>query len=291
MVEITLRCEGALVVRRKDVLLSSGTRSVEIAENLTMSDLTLSIVSHGHGALLRTLLRDLNQIASLRGASVIITLNVPEERIDHASYPNLRVDLVENPIPMGFSTNHNAAFRRCNSEWFAILNPDLHVTDDVFTRLLATVRRSPRIALVAPVVTDATGAVEDSVRANLTPFAVFRRVFGARRKVPEPTESHEFRWFAGMCLLLRSSAFRAVGGFDERYFLYCEDYDLCARLHLTGYELKLDPTSTVVHEARRSSHSSLRHFRWHLCSLLRVWSSYPVWKIAIGADRGSKSQG
>ena len=250
-------------------------------QGLVVAELTLSIVSHGHGDLLDALLRDLDSLESLRGAAAIVTLNAPGDRVDVSMYPNLRIEVVENRVPAGFAANHNAAFRRCSTEWFAILNPDLRVTSDVFSTLLATAKRSSKIALVAPVVTNKDGAVEDSVRANLTPLSIVRRALVGRRTSPVSPDQRGFRWYAGMCLLVNAAAFRAVGGFDERYFLYCEDYDLCARLHLWGYSLQLDRSSTVIHDARRSSHRSLKHFGWHVESLVRVWLSSPVWKIAI----------
>jgi len=227
------------------------------------------------------LLDDLNRMPSLHGAPVIVTLNIPEQQIDVSSYPNLQLIVVKNRLPLGFSANHNRAFGRCTTDWFVILNPDLRLADDVLPRLLAVAQEKPNTSLVAPLVINEVGDVEDSVRSNLTPLSIARRIFGTRQRFAPFSQSDGFRWFAGMCMLVRADAFRAIGGFDERYFLYCEDYDLCARLHLAGYELRLDPTSAVVHEARRASHTSLKHLYWHVMSLLRVWTSSQVWKIAL----------
>jgi GT2 family glycosyltransferase len=85
-----------------------------------------------------------------------------------------------------------------------------------------------------------------------------------------------------MFLGLRSKAFAAVGGFDPRFFLYCEDYDLCARLYNTGGTLALIPTASVIHDARRDSHRSARHLRWHLKSLVKVWTSSSYWRLVAG---------
>jgi hypothetical protein len=241
-------------------------------------------VSHGQGDLLLLLLRDLNAIPSLRGARVLVTLNVPGDRIDALAYPHLDLATVSNRVPQGFAANHNAAFRQCTTEWFAVLNPDLRVEGDPFTSLLGTGKADPNLGVVAPVVINASGGLEDSVRSNLTPWCIVRRALGrerSHRTRASPDVLGAFRWFAGMFLLFRSSAFRAVQGFDERFFLYCEDYDICARLHLAGCSLKLDPYSTVVHSAQRNSHRSLRHLRWHVQSLVRVWMSRPCWQIAL----------
>ena len=72
-------------------------------------------------------------------------------------------------------------------------------------------------------------------------------------------------------------AWQAMRGFDEGFRMYCEDFDLCARLRLGGYALVQVPEAEVVHAARRSSNRNLRPLAWHVASLLRVWAS-PVYR-------------
>jgi N-acetylglucosaminyl-diphospho-decaprenol L-rhamnosyltransferase len=67
--------------------------------------------------------------------------------------------------------------------------------------------------------------------------------------------------------------FRELRGFDERYFLYYEDVDLCRRLRKRGYEVVLVPSASAVHDARRESHRNLRHLSWHLASIARFLRS------------------
>lgn len=248
--------------------------------HLPLSRLTISIVSHGHGPLVVQLLNDLDLLPSLRGAVVVITLNLLNEQLDTTRIRHLRIELIRNTNPKGFGANHNEAFRRCETEWFGVLNPDLRVTDDVFSELLAAVVDNAGIALVAPRVLNSAGGIEDSVRENLTPWSILKRTLTPHPR-PRPPAGKGFRWYAGMFYLIRSSAYAALGGFDERYFLYCEDYDLCARMYLEGRQLVHMPSVTVVHDAQRNSHRSGRHLRLHLASLLRVWRSTPVWRIAM----------
>ncbi len=70
-------------------------------------------------------------------------------------------------------------------------------------------------------------------------------------------------------MLFRSEVYSELAGFDERYFLYYEDVDLCRRLRRRGYDVRLLPSVSAVHDARRESRRSLRHLRWHLASMLR----------------------
>ena len=75
---------------------------------------------------------------------------------------------------------------------------------------------------------------------------------------------------------MHAQAWRELGGFDTRYFMYGEDVDFCLRLQLAGWRLARAGGASVIHAAQRVSHRSGRHLAWHLRSLLRLWTS-PVY--------------
>jgi GT2 family glycosyltransferase len=75
-------------------------------------------------------------------------------------------------------------------------------------------------------------------------------------------------------MLFRSEAFADVGGFDERFFLYYEDVDICARLWNAGWKVVLQPSVSVVHDARRSSHRDLRYASLHARSMMLYFSKH-----------------
>jgi GT2 family glycosyltransferase len=85
-------------------------------------------------------------------------------------------------------------------------------------------------------------------------------------------------WIPGLFMLFRSDAYRQVEGFDERFFMYGEDFDICARLRLAGWKLQIAEQLQARHDARRASHRSKRHLYWHVTSLLKVWSSAAFWR-------------
>jgi GT2 family glycosyltransferase len=80
-------------------------------------------------------------------------------------------------------------------------------------------------------------------------------------------------------MLLPSKIFAQVAGFDERYFLYYEDVDFCARLRLLGYDIVLCPQAKVFHYAQRDSHDSFKYFVWHVRSMLRFFVSMVFWRV------------
>jgi GT2 family glycosyltransferase len=76
---------------------------------------------------------------------------------------------------------------------------------------------------------------------------------------------------AGMFMLFRSELYRAVKGFNEAYFLYYEDADLCRRLHRAGKSVIYNPKAEIIHDARRASHTNPRLAFHHISSALRYF--------------------
>jgi GT2 family glycosyltransferase len=231
--------------------------------------ISISVVSHGHAELVAQLFDDL-RAHKPAGIEVILTLNIQEALpFDSDSFP-FSVKTIRNTNPRGFAANHNAAFKLAGGNFFCVLNPDIRVTSDPF---LALVRElgNPTIGAVAPLILDPNGAIEDSARPFPTLSSLICKALGAepKRYYEIDEESISPDWVGGMFMLLRRDAFAAVGGFDARYHLYYEDVDLCARLRLAGYDIRLVPSASAVHLARRQSRRDMRYLFWHLRSMIR----------------------
>jgi GT2 family glycosyltransferase len=233
------------------------------------SDLvSISIVSHRHGALVNELLQDIAH--SCRNVEVLLTLNVEERLPFDATSFNIPLRIVRNASAQGFGANHNAAFRRAQGRYFCVLNPDMRLNADPFPVLIEALADS-RVGVAAPRIANPAGETEDSARRFPTLGVIVRKaITGAQHHDYEvANEPLRPEWVAGMFMLFRSEVFRQLGGFDERYFLYYEDVDLCLRLRRLGYDALLEPRAVALHDARRASHRDLRHFLWHARSLTR----------------------
>jgi len=241
---------------------------------------TISIVSHGHGVMVRHLLKDLASQAGIENWLVVMTLNIPEPFEDDV--PGLRMHVIRNSDPKGFGANHNAAAAYAEGPLFAIVNPDIRMVANDTLDQIAGLDWSGRPVLRAPVVVAPDGAHEDSVRRNLSVPNLIVRARSRRTGWEGDPDSGDFFWLAGMFLIVPLARFRALDGFDEQFRLYCEDFDLCARWRIAGGGVELVRGIRVVHDARRDSHRSFRHLRWHLASLMRVWRSGPFWRIVTG---------
>lgn len=237
-----------------------------------------SVVSHGHASMLLDLLQDMAATRSPLD-ELVITLNLGREDASQLEALAARLPFacrfVRNPQPLGFGANHNQAFRTAlpnagPDDVFLVLNPDLRWrADPIFA--LAQAALAIGIGVAAPRVYSASGQVEDSWRETLTPWQLFKR-YGLRQRHAATKPD----WAAGMCLAFRAQAYAEVGGFDQAFFMYCEDMDLGLRLRDAGWQTAFCGDVSVVHAAQRASRKSPQHLRWHVQSLLRFW-----WRRAL----------
>lgn len=250
---------------------------------MSSPSVSISVVSHGQGALVGTLLADLAARVSTP-LEVTVTVNVPETlAFDRARF-DFPIRIIENPAPKGFAANHNAAFHATRGAAFCVLNPDIRVERDPFPELLQCLR-DPSVAVAAPLIRNPAGGIEDSARRFPTPFSLLRKTWSRRIEVDYPIGSETIYpdWVAGMFMLIPREVFASLQGFDERYFLYYEDVDLCARIRLAGKRVVLCPSAVAIHDARRRSMSSLRFARWHASSMTRYllfWATRLAWRRA-----------
>jgi N-acetylglucosaminyl-diphospho-decaprenol L-rhamnosyltransferase len=242
---------------------------------MTGRDITLSIVSHRQNALVNQLLEDVHRHCADRVA-LVLTENIADATPLATSALTCPVERIANREVKGFGANHNAAFARCRTPYFCVANPDIRLPSDPFAPLLQELR-DDRVAVAGPLVRNPGGAVEDSARRFPTAFSLLKKAFVDRRQPDYPTDrgTQDVDWVAGMFMLFRAEAYRAARGFDEAYFLYYEDVDLCRRLRASGKSVRYVPAAEAVHDARRASRRELSSALHHLRSVLRFLSSRP----------------
>lgn len=234
--------------------------------------MVVSVVSHGHGAQVRRLLRELARVGGGGISRVVLTLNIPEAVPDapDGGWPfvlNVRC----NARPEGFGRNHNHALSDAVEGFVCVLNPDIGLVGEPPFQVLAALAAQPGVGCSYPMQVDERGVMQDSERELPTPLALWRRWVWRRRET-------RVDWVNAACLVLPCSVWQSLGGFDEGYFMYCEDVDLCLRLRQAGWSLARAPVR-VVHAGQRASHRRWDHLRWHVTSLLRLWRS-PAYRWA-----------
>lgn len=208
---------------------------------------------------------------------IILTLNTPEF-IQLPSDPSVssRLVRISNKVPKGFGENHNAAFEYCDTPYFCVLNPDISFVGNPFPRLIEG-SSNHSVGLAAPIIKSLDGKIEDSVRYFITPTSLMRRYLSSNDgsyPIVEGGVAFYPEWVAGMFMLFNASTYKEIGGFDEGYYLYVEDVDICTRVWLSGKSVLVIPEVVVIHDAQRASRANLRFMRWHIGGLIRYFAKY-----------------
>lgn len=232
---------------------------------------TLSVVSHQQQHLVKDLLNDIKANVC-QNLKVILTINFTEDlSFKSTDYP-FPITIIQNNQPKGFGANHNQAFTLCDTPYFCVINPDIRLLSDPFYILLEELDQHSA-AVIAPLVLNPQRQIEDSVRKFPTPLSVFKKFFSKKIALDYVLNKVIINpdWVAGMFMLFRSEKYQLVGGFDERYFLYYEDVDICKSLHKLGENIVFSPNTSVIHAARRSSHKKMNYLFLHISSMLRFF--------------------
>ena len=189
--------------------------------------------------------------------------------------------LIANGDNLGFARACNQGWRASRAPHVLFLNPDAEVTPGAVETLVSLLESRPAVGAAGPRTRGSDGTIQVSTGPDLTPLAELRQrrlVLGvARREAHALAEAealhareHEPAWVSGSCLVVRRAALEAVGGFDERFFLYEEDADLCRRLREAGWRVVFTPAAEVKHHLGRSMSKAPRRARleYHRSHLL-----------------------
>jgi N-acetylglucosaminyl-diphospho-decaprenol L-rhamnosyltransferase len=175
------------------------------------------------------------------------------------------VELVESRENTGFGGGVNRAVRRTSSPYVLVTTPDVYIEPGSTKALVAVLDERPDVGFVAPRIDTPDGQLYPSVR-RLPTFVdatghAFLHFFWrtnpfSRRYMMldwDHSSAADVDWVACTHFLVRREAWDAVGGFDEQFFMFLEDVDLCARLRDAGWKIRYEPASVVQHEISASA--------------------------------------
>jgi N-acetylglucosaminyl-diphospho-decaprenol L-rhamnosyltransferase len=232
---------------------------------------SLIVVTYRSRDVIGACLRSARRAATLAdmGLEVVIVDNDPGDGSLKAALESAPDALViGNATNVGFGRACNQAFALASGRWWLLLNPDATMSSDALAKLVAYAESHPTAAAVAPTLTGAgldraeSAGMLPGIRSALGHFLLLNRILGRGDTGPwrglqlsrrPDLGARRVEWASAGALLLRPEAVRAVGGFDESYFLYAEDVDLGRRLGRTGWETWLLPDATVEHTVAASS--------------------------------------
>ena len=254
------------------------------------SRVTVVTVAYRSGAVIAECLRSV-----ARAKSVVVVDNASDDDsvgVARTALPGAL--LVINPINQGFGRANNQGVALAETEFALLINPDAEMEPGAVEQLVAAADRYPTAAIIAPAILNADGTRIVSHNVGLFDQA---HISGKSRQPPDGDICADF--LSGAVLMVRTVAFREVGGFDPNIFLYFEDDDLCLKLRRAGYGLVQVPAAAARHKGGLSSPPTdeiLRRKFWHLSwsrlyleakhrdpSQARAWGRRSVATFAIKA--------
>ena len=256
-----------------------------------MLDLVISIVNYKSGRFLRGCLESLSRSVDLSGCQIYVVDNNSQDNsceFIKSSFPS--VNIIRNCTNVGFGCAHNQVIKCTNSKYILILNPDIYVPHDGVARMLSFMEQHPNAGAVGCRLLNPDFSLQYSCRRFPNCFTILLRgiqkIRNSKFEIRNSCRSYflldfdhktptDVDWVTGACMLLRRQALEQKGLFDEKYFLYYEDADLCYRMW-PDWQVFYYPHVYMVHHHLRQSHKlkNAKQLLTHIRSALRFFSKY-----------------
>ena len=216
------------------------------------------VVSYRCEALLRDCLRSLHEHPGELPLAIHVVDNASGDGtapMVEREFPDARLTVAERNL--GFSAANNLAIRAGSGAWVLVLNPDTQVAEGAIDELRGALEANERAGMAGPRLELPDGSFDHAARrAFPTPLSALGHFSGVGRRqgsgrlaayrAPE-VKSGAVDAINGACMLIRRAALDQVGLFDERYWMYMEDLDLCWRFAEAGWLTLYEPRATVIH--------------------------------------------
>ena len=200
--------------------------------------------------------------------------------------PNTRV--IESPTNAGFGKGYNLGMRHARGRYILINNPVKLLTPESVERMVNAMEADPTIGILGPKLIHEDGTLRDSFRRFprmadvVVKRTALRRLFPQRvqrylQTDADPDAQRDVDWLIGGCLLLRRDLIEEIGGFDDRFFLFFEDIDLCRRCWRAGKRVVYFPSAQATDRKKRLSEGGAIHLvtnkvgRAHIASALKYF--------------------
>lgn len=254
------------------------------AGNDERPDLAVVVVNYNTGRYLSRCVRSAFENAGDARIEVVVIDNASSDgSADAALAENPGVRLVRNLTNRGFAAAANQGIRATTAPFVLLLNPDAEILAGTLGGFCKLARDRPRAGVIGPIVRDPDGSIYPSARripgiatslghAFVHPFRP-DNPFSRRYTMAEwdRRSERQVQWVSGSCCLLRREALDEIGLFDERFFLYVEDVDLCTRLRAAGWEVRFSPELEVLHVGGISTRGHRRMTLEHSKSIYRYF--------------------
>ena len=253
-----------------------------------MFDLSLSIVSYNNKRIIAECLESLFKTQSGKISMQVFVINNSQTESCDDLEQKFPVKVIQMTQNVGFGKGHNAVLPLIDSKFHAIVNPDIIFCNNVFDKLVEKLQSNPDVGCAAPLMFSEDGSQQDVYRRELAildviiryvpsfcqniPFIKKRNDWHVMRDVPKD-KPFECEFIQGSFLVIRTNLLKNLNGFDDRYFMYAEDADICKQIRKT-HKVMCFPECTVIHKWAKESHKNLKLCKIHFASLVKYFCKW-----------------
>ena len=205
-------------------------------------------------------------------------------------FSDSRIEYIFNNANNGFGTGHNVVIEKLirgkeKSEFHLMINADVYFEKNTIEKIINYMRKNTDIGQIGPKIYEPNGKVSKSCRLLPTPLnLIFRRFFPIKSVIEKMDYNYEMKWYdyqsvievpilSGCFIFVRTDVLKDIGGFDERYFMYMEDYDLCRRIG-KKYKTVFYPEVKIIHEHGKASYKSRKMMMLHINSAIKYFNKW-----------------
>ncbi|WP_017221051.1 glycosyltransferase family 2 protein [Moritella dasanensis] len=246
-----------------------------------MNKIFISIVSHNHIEIIKKL-NCLKQLSNDKSIEIVVKENTRDD--NYAYYKSISVNYINNSdlLGKGFGENNNIIFNYCidklnmmNDDIFIVLNPDVYITEHSLKSLVdKMIFFNDKFVAINLFKDFEEKTYDNSIRKFPSFYSFFSSLVFSKNNTTynklDINNRSDVEWGAGSFLAFRTSHYKLLKGFNEKYFMYCEDIDICYRSYIVGHSLVYYPDVKAIHLAKHENRKLCsKHFFWHIKSAMR----------------------
>ncbi|AMY14997.1 glycosyltransferase [Limosilactobacillus reuteri] len=255
-----------------------------------MKQVSISIIAYRNYNNIISIVKQINNFVVNLSKEIIVIDNTEPS---HKNSEKIRIIESQNDTKVismngnvGFGKANNLAFKVSKGSYFITINPDILFHEDSISKIIDYMNHNPNIGAVIPKLVDKNHKLLPVYRRNITLWDIITRyinpfgIFNKRRyfhimKDKDYDKPFNVPFAQGSFLVVRANIFKKIHGFDERYFMYLEDADLCRKINLVS-KVMFFPYTTVVHLWQAGSHKNLRLMFIHITSMIKYFRKWGV---------------
>ncbi len=236
-----------------------------------MIDLSIIIVNYNVKEFLKNLIDSIKKAAQYFSSEIIVVDNASDDgsvELLKEKFPE--IILIDNKTNLGFGKANNQGLQIAKGKFILLINPDTLVAEDTFTKMIEFFNANPEAGMAGCKILNPDGTLQLACRRSFPgPWTAFTKVTGLSTIFPksklfarynltylDENQTYEVDAISGSFMMMRKEVYEKVGGFDEQFFMYGEDLDLCYRIQKAGYKIFYVHSTQIIHYKGESTKRS-----------------------------------